>query len=105
MCIRDSLRDSSPSIAVLSTLAPIVLGFALAVSADLNVAPIGVAAGFGSVCCVVMVNLLGKRLMSAAAGDIQSSEVQCWVCQVGLALLMPLWVSEAGPGRLRACFS
>ena len=48
--------------AVLLSLIPIVVGFGLAVSADLDVEPIGVAASIGSVLCLACVNFLSKAV-------------------------------------------
>lgn len=52
---------------VLAVLVLIVFGFALAVSADAEIDPVGVAASVGSVICVVFVNALSKRLLTRAA--------------------------------------
>lgn len=93
---------------VLACLVPIVGGFSLAVSADSELDPLGVAASVGSVLCLVVVNTLSKKMLSGGgdsdSGDVASNQVQFWLCSVAVILLLPQWAFEGGAPRLAGVF-
>ena len=82
------------------TLVPIVIGFAMAVSADLSVEPVGVACALGSVCCLVLVNQFTKRVLEDSALPVTSSELQHFTLMMALALLTPFWMFSGGAQRV-----
>jgi len=90
--------------AVLLSLIPIVVGFGLAVSADLDVEPIGVAASIGSVLCLACVNFLSKAVNDDPKQEVTSSELQCWLCVAALVWLIPFWAYGGGMPRLAGAF-
>ena len=91
-----------PSSTSLLSLVPILAGFGMAIAADLTVEPIGVVASIGSVCCLVLVNGLSKKLLEGK-GSRQStptgSELQSWTLQGAFLLLSVYWGCTGGPQR------
>jgi drug/metabolite transporter (DMT)-like permease len=107
------LQGRRHELSILLTLCPIILGFSLAVadasSANLN--PVAIACSLGSVACLVCVNSLAQRMATTASGvgpaeasPPSPAELQCWVCEVALACLVPFWVLGGGAPRLSSAF-
>lgn len=92
-----------PRMSSLLSLIPVLAGFSLAIAADLTVEPIGVFASIGSVCCLVFVNGLSKRLLddnSVQQIKPNGSEIQCWTLQGAFLLLCLYWCYTGGHQRL-----
>jgi drug/metabolite transporter (DMT)-like permease len=92
-----------PNIMSLLSLIPVLAGFGLAIAADMTVEPVGVFASIGSVCCLVLVNGLSKRLFddnSLNQVRPSGSELQCWTLQGAFLLLCLYWCHTGGHQRL-----
>lgn len=99
---------------VLLSLAPLILGFALAAMSELSFNLIGFLAAVGSVTLLVVVNLVSKGLLDGTEkdgrqdrpvkGSLQPhwAQIQLWSCAFASMFLLPFWVFNGGHTRTTA---
>ena len=92
--------------AVLLSLIPLLVGFAMASLSEVHFAAVGFFCALASVTILVILSLVSKKAFTAAGKEAPHwAQVQLWSCVIAVLVQMPTWVFGGGSQRVMAALT